>query len=1464
MRTNLGLSLRALLSMALLSAGLTACVDGGALSDGVKSPALKAKNPDPSPTPSESPSASPTPTPTPSHSSGSAVGSFEGCKDGQGQSTSSIEVNFDFVPTATQMSVYRDGALVFSTTSTSVTSFVDTGLTEGRIYRYTCEAIINNASIFGLKVLNLTPLSFQAPTFAGIRAVTALSPSSVLVEWNEATGVPANEYRVFAKLGAGVDWTASPTRTLGTGKKQVVLTNLGDELPYAFGVRACNASGVCDSNTVIMPLTMADGGAPTTSGATSASLSNDGVATINAPWQASNGAVKIRRVYQTSASPLTWANYTLAREVTVTDVTSPIQAITIPGIPDNTTMYFIVRDEDPSGHVNTNMNYVSVLSGDKTAPVFAGITSLSNVLTNASTAEGTLRASWTAIASEPADPNGASTYLVYLTSAIYPNTPANACSAGTLYTQTNSVAYTAGTQVTFDITGLNARTYYDVCVKARDAAGNISTTSNHLIKFTKDQTPPSFDGIKTLAFDYGAHAMQVGWDASTSTDVANYKIRMWKNTATPTAGDITTITRSAASFATGSPVSLGEFSISDNDVVYSVVDACDDAASTPIYNASNNCTNVSVATAISATVPDLTPPAGFTGITTAVAGNQGEVTVSWSAPASWADYAGFKIYKVDNTTFAYTPGTDLLKTCSCTANNCSANPITSCLVTGLNLRRTYTFYVTAIDAAGNETNRVGIDPDSVTSHASARTTDTTAPVFNPNLTGPVSMSGVSLSWNAATDTQYASEIGAAITYFLYRKDSTDFTTITPSAPGSSLSGIGDGTLIYTGTTTSYTDNSNIVQGATIYYTLCAWDASKNKTCYVRTPTFSVTVPDVTPPVISNLATNKLVSGTSWAISWTVTDNAPGNINVEVYRGPAGSCPSDGDAIAFRTSGTNLTSYSDSKSPASSSAYYCYLITATDVSGNKSTATINDLNPAPTVATVSPGQSTLPETGGDLLTITGTGFLNAPSGANVALKSGGTTLTCTSPSTNVATQTITCTTPTPPGAGTYDVVVTNFDGQSATKVGAFAYASFCSAYGNQTPWAGSTATPAQGGSGTPGNPYKICNATQLNNVRNSLGSSYKLMGDIDLQGVSFSSIGAAFAGYSGVFDGNGKTIRNWTTSSGTGLFAGVTGGTVKNLRMENVTITGSNTYVGAIIGVWDRMNGATMTNLSSSGTISGSTYVGGIIGRIMTNGVNAGATITGSYSSANVTGSQYVGGLVGSVEYTTIQDSYATGAVNFTSDSAGGLIGATVSSNGSTLIERCYATGNVTRPSNADTIYYAGGFIGQIGIPPVTIRRSYSTGNVGSSSSQGNESGGFVGQTSSSTLLIEDSYTTSAVMGKDKVGGFIGKLSSGSATIRRCYSNGSVTSVQDSTQKGGFSGWTISGISDSYWDTLNSGLGTDRSTGPLGKTTGQLATQGTFTGWDFSSGGNWAMPSGSGAPNYGAPILRCVTPGAPCP
>ncbi|NPE29091.1 hypothetical protein HNV12_14225 [Methanococcoides sp. SA1] len=125
----------------------------------------------------------------------------------------------------------------------------------------------------------------------------------------------------------------------------------------------------------------------------------------------------------------------------------------------------------------------------------------------------------------------------------------------------------------------------------------------------------------------------------------------------------------------------------------------------------------------------------------------------------------------------------------------------------------------------------------------------------------------------------------------------------------------------------------------------------------------------------------------------------------------------------------------------------------------------------------------------------------------------------------------------------------------------------------------------------------------------------------------------------------------------------------------------------------------------------------------------------------------------------------------------------------------------------------------------SITRSYATGKV----TGNNDVGGFVGYLDGGNL--NQSYANVNVTGDDQVGGFVGKSLAG--TITQSYSAGKVTGK---CGKGGLVGVLYCGtITGSYWDLETSGQSTSAGcNGATGKTTDEMKTQSTYSGWDFTS------------------------------
>ncbi|MHC4528008.1 MAG: GLUG motif-containing protein, partial [Planctomycetota bacterium] len=301
----------------------------------------------------------------------------------------------------------------------------------------------------------------------------------------------------------------------------------------------------------------------------------------------------------------------------------------------------------------------------------------------------------------------------------------------------------------------------------------------------------------------------------------------------------------------------------------------------------------------------------------------------------------------------------------------------------------------------------------------------------------------------------------------------------------------------------------------------------------------------------------------------------------------------------------------------------------------------------------------------------------------------------------------------------------------------------------------------GGTGEPNEPYRIATANDLNDIGNHTedwGSHFVLTDDIDLTGYSesnFNLIGADWQSYfSGVFDGNGHTISNFTyTFSGPynmGLFRYVYGGSaeIRDLTLVDPNIdAGTGNTAGALIG---RMsNGATLSNCHVRGGYIWANYGNGAIGGLA--GFNMGS-ISDCSAQVTVTGYGNTGGTVG--------------------------IGCLVGSNRG-LISNCYAVGRVDGND-----YWVGGLVGDNSDDGV-ISHCYASATV----EGGHDVGGFVGANSGT---IYDCNATGSVSGTWATGGFVGFNWS---TIERCHAR---TGVTGDYEVGGFAGASYMGsISGCY-------------------------------------------------------------------
>ncbi len=417
----------------------------------------------------------------------------------------------------------------------------------------------------------------------------------------------------------------------------------------------------------------------------------------------------------------------------------------------------------------------------------------------------------------------------------------------------------------------------------------------------------------------------------------------------------------------------------------------------------------------------------------------------------------------------------------------------------------------------------------------------------------------------------------------------------------------------------------------------------------------------------------------------------------------------------------------------------------------------------------------------------------------------------------------------------------------------------------------------GGSGTTQSPYQVCDVNSFNNISNFPSSAFILSADISLNGETLTQI-PTFSG--SITNPNGHAISGMVVASNpsqlqfNGAWIQSNQGTIDGLKFPDIKLT-ELTYDVALVN----LNYGTLSNLTmnvsavsqannsarvaaiadqneSSGTISNvavtvDAEVGCRVGAVAAEnwGAISGATVTSSVLKSSKNSNQCAtGGVVGitwsgstvsnsTVNSTTVGGYYDVGGV--VGNSQGGTItqatssatvsglssvGGVVGGNGGT-ISTSYASGSVSATSDS-----VGGIAGSNSVG--TIQKSAAIGNV---SGTATNAGGLVGVMGGGT--VSDSFAGGRVSGSSNVGGFTGNLS-GVGTVTNCYSAGAPSG---SSGIGGFagiantSGYTITSC---YWDTQGSATGT--SAACTGKTTAQMQTQGTFTGWNFSN--TWKISS----------------------
>jgi hypothetical protein len=405
--------------------------------------------------------------------------------------------------------------------------------------------------------------------------------------------------------------------------------------------------------------------------------------------------------------------------------------------------------------------------------------------------------------------------------------------------------------------------------------------------------------------------------------------------------------------------------------------------------------------------------------------------------------------------------------------------------------------------------------------------------------------------------------------------------------------------------------------------------------------------------------------------------------------------------------------------------------------------------------------------------------------------------------------------------------------------------------------------------------------------------FALGADISLAGSDWTPL--LNGGFSGQLDGkhykiSGLTInKTGSTITKQGFFAYIEGGSVRDVSFcsahVHVTTTDTANDIGILAGITSHadLDGVTVSGtivLDGAGTVDN---VGGLGGRLVSP-----STVDDCYVALTIdkpearVGDQYgavltmtsAGGICGQSDANTGTNTIADCSisltvsnsdptlwfgVNYLFDSVyvGGIVGwGTVA----TAVSGCRTTINMTCGGSYNSGTF-GGFIAAATalfsltdchvsgtIVPTTIAggmagagKYISCIRCGADvNMRGATLGGAIGDGNGTAAecVCTDCWAAGDVTGED-IGGFIG---AGEGTFTRCYSTGHVDHSSWSYY-GGFAGMNApvpATTVDCYWDTQTSGVAT--SMAGTGKTTAEMQTQSTFTGWDFST--VWNIASGT--------------------
>ncbi len=669
------------------------------------------------------------------------------------------DTQVDYGPTASYgSSTTLNTSLVTSHSATLL------GLTASTVYHYRVRSrdAASNLAI-SADFTFTTAADTTAPVISGT-AATPITQSGATISWttNEASDTQV-DYGTTTSYGSSTTLNSSLVTAHSAAVSGLTASTL-----YHYRVKSRDSAGNLATSSDFTFTTAADTTPPTISSVSASSITQTG-ATIT--WT-TNEASDTQVDYGTTTG---YGSSTTLNSSLVTSHTA-----TLSGLTANTQYHFRVKSRDAAGNLATSSDINFTTAADTTPPVFSAVSASSITQSGATIGWTTDEASDTQVDYGPTTSYGSSTTL-------------------------NTSLVTSHSAV---LSGLTASSLYHYRVKSRDAAGNLATSGDLTFTTAADTTPPVISGtaaapvtqsgatITWTTNEAGDTQVDYGTTASygssttlntslvtshsavlsglTASSLYHYRVKSRDAAGNlATSGDFTFTTSADTTAPVVSAISASSITLSGATISWATDEASDtqvDYGTTVGYGSSTTL-NTSLVTSHAAslsgltastvyhyrvksrdaagnlatsgdftftTAADATPPTMPTGLS-ANAASSTQINLSWTASTDNVAVTGYKIFR-NSSQITTTAGTSFQDT-------------------GLNPSTSYSYTISAYDAAGN---------NSASSTAASATTqappDTTPPVISAVAAAPITSTSATVNWTTdeAADSQV--EYGTTTAY----------------------------------------------------------------------------------------------------------------------------------------------------------------------------------------------------------------------------------------------------------------------------------------------------------------------------------------------------------------------------------------------------------------------------------------------------------------------------------------------------------------------------------------------------------------------------------------------------------------------------------------------------------------------------------------------------------------------------